>query len=191
MSTIINGFKNYKTTLVGLTTALLTAYKSGALDGQTRTLRRHRDRRHRLSFPRRPLSFRTQRGRTAKSPGPQEDVSEVGDGKIGQDGTVRHDSPTPGLNTCLSADTKRMDPEIKRKLLEELRNGPKAPDPVEAARKAAANARRQAFQRGLDKAVKRGDGAAEEKYREAIRNLGRKVALPSGTMGTRSCLRTP
>jgi hypothetical protein len=35
MSTIINGLKNYKTTLVSLATALLTAYKSGAFDGQT------------------------------------------------------------------------------------------------------------------------------------------------------------
>ena len=45
-----------------------------------------------------------------------------------------------GLNESLAASVRGMDPEVKRKLLEELRGGPKPRTPEEAAREAAARA---------------------------------------------------
>jgi len=77
----------------------------------------------------------------------------------------------PDFNDGLQAGMTRMDPDLKARLLEELRAGPKPLDPREAAREAAADARREMLDRGLAEAVKRGDVAKAEKYREAIANL--------------------
>jgi hypothetical protein len=55
--------------------------------------------------------------------------------------------PLPGLNEGLSASVRKMDPETKRKLIEELRGGPKPRDAEEAGREAAAAARRAAMER--------------------------------------------
>jgi hypothetical protein len=61
-----------------------------------------------------------------------------------------------------------MDPAIKAMLLAELRGGRKPRDPKEAAREAAANARREMLKRGLVNAEGRGDTAKAAKYRNAI-----------------------
>lgn len=71
----------------------------------------------------------------------------------------------------LQAGTKTMDTAIKKKLLEELRAGRKPRDPKEAAREAAAKARREALNRGLADAEARGDAAKAEKFRKAIAEL--------------------
>ncbi len=76
-----------------------------------------------------------------------------------------------GINQGLSASVRKMDPALKRKLIDELRNGPKARTPEEAAREAAANVRREMLQRGLTDAVTRGNHARAEKCRKAIANL--------------------
>lgn len=66
------------------------------------------------------------------------------------------------------ASIKKMQPDIKAKLLEELRGGPKPRDPEEAAREAAAEVRREMLGRGLADAEMRGDSAKAAKYRKAI-----------------------
>jgi len=60
---------------------------------------------------------------------------------------------------------------LKKKLIRELRNGPKPLSPEEAAREAAANARRIALTRGLEEAEKRGETARADKYRKALADL--------------------
>jgi hypothetical protein len=67
--------------------------------------------------------------------------------------------------------TKRMEPDIKRKLLEELRGGPKPRDPAEVAKLAAADIRRIMLQRRLTESLSKGDSAKAEKYRKAIAEL--------------------
>lgn len=69
------------------------------------------------------------------------------------------------------ASVKKMDPDIKKKLLEELRGGPKAKDPAQAAREAAANTRRIMLERGLADAEARGDTSKAQKYRKAFAEL--------------------
>jgi hypothetical protein len=59
-----------------------------------------------------------------------------------------------------------MDPETKRKLLEELRAAPKPRDPAEAGRNAAANTRRIMLNRGLTESISKGDATKAEKYRK-------------------------
>lgn len=44
----------------------------------------------------------------------------------------------PGLNDGLAASVRKMGAETKRKLIEELRGGPKPRDPEDAGREAAA-----------------------------------------------------
>lgn len=81
----------------------------------------------------------------------------------------------PSLNDGLTSSVKGMDPETKRKLLEELRAGPKPGDAIESAaeagRQAGTRARMQALSRGLEDAVKRGEAAKAEKFRKAIAEL--------------------
>ncbi len=84
------------------------------------------------------------------------------------------DAPPIGINEGLSASVRKMEPALKRKLIDELRNGPKARTPEEAAREAAANTRREMLHRGLTDAVTRGNHARAEKYRKSI------AALPPG-----------
>lgn len=88
---------------------------------------------------------------------------------------VRADAPPMGINDGLSASLRNMDPELKRKLIAELRGGPEPRDIREVAREAAATARRDALGRGLADAEKRGDHTLAVKYRQAI------AALPTGS----------
>lgn len=105
----------------------------------------------------------------------QEDVSRGEARKLGLD--VYSVLPQPAkITDGTEAGTKTMDPEIKRKLLEELRAGKadraaKRRSPEDYAREAAANARREMLKRGLEKAVERGDARMERKYREAFSAL--------------------
>jgi hypothetical protein len=100
----------------------------------------------------------------------QEDVSKAEARQLGLD--VESVKPQPAKVTDgTEASTKKMDPEIKKKLLEELRGGPKAKDPAQAAREAAANARRIMLSRGLADAEERGDAAQAQKYRKAFAEL--------------------
>lgn len=84
----------------------------------------------------------------------------------------------PGLNDGLQASTRKMDPALKAKLLEELRSGPKPTDPREAAREAAAQVRREMLNRGLTEALGNGNAARVEKYREALAALRPLAGLP-------------
>ncbi len=80
-------------------------------------------------------------------------------------------APKMKMNQGLESSVKGMDPELKRKLLEELESGPKPRNPEEVAREAAANTRRIMLQRGLEDAEKRGDAAKAQKYRKAFSEL--------------------
>jgi len=80
----------------------------------------------------------------------QEDVSRAEAKRLGLkvDPSPEEDAkPLPGLNENIAASVRKMDPETKRKLLEELRGGPKGRTPEEAGREAAAAARRAALER--------------------------------------------
>lgn len=81
----------------------------------------------------------------------QEDVSRAEAARLGlkvDTGTEEMaEKPLPGLNENIAASVRKMDPDTKRKLLEELRGGPKPRDPEEAGREAAAAARRAALER--------------------------------------------
>lgn len=106
----------------------------------------------------------------------QEDVDRDEARSLGLD--VDSVAPKPAKFTDgTQASTKKMDPAIKAKLLEELRAGPKPRDPEQAARQAAAEVRREMLSRGLADAESRGDGAKAEKYRKAI------AELPSSKQG--------
>lgn len=100
----------------------------------------------------------------------QEDVSRSKAEQLGLDvGSV---GPKPGkLTDGTEASTKKMDPDLKRKLLEELRAGPKAKDPKQAAREAAEDTRRIMLERGLADAEQRGDESKAQKYRKAFASL--------------------
>lgn len=100
----------------------------------------------------------------------QEDVSKAEARQLGLD--VDRVKPQPEKVTDgAEASTKKMGPEIKKKLLEELRGGPKAIDPAQRAREAAANTRRIMLERGLASAEERGDSAKAQKYRKAFAEL--------------------
>lgn len=100
----------------------------------------------------------------------QEDVSKAEARNLGL--PVESQEPTPAKVTDgTEASVKKMDPEIKRKLLEELRSGPKPKDPAEAGREAAAKTRRIMLDRGLADAEGRGDVSKAAKYRKAIAEL--------------------
>ena len=103
----------------------------------------------------------------------QEDVSRKEARALGLPVDKVPTAETPPITAGTKASTKKMDPALKKKLIRELRNGPKARSPEEAAREAAANARRTALNRGLEEAVQRGDADNVERYREAL------SALPS------------
>lgn len=100
----------------------------------------------------------------------QEDVDREEAKALGLD--VDSVAPKPAKITDeTKASTKKMDPAIKAKLLEELRGGPKPRDPEQAARDAAAEVRREMLQRGLADAYQRADVAKAEKYRDALASL--------------------
>lgn len=100
----------------------------------------------------------------------QEDVSRREAEDLGLD--VASVGPKPAkITDGTKASTKKMDPDIKAKLLEELRGGPKPRDPVEVARQAAMEVRREMITRGLEDALERGDYAKAQKYREAFADL--------------------
>lgn len=106
----------------------------------------------------------------------QEDVSRAEAQRLGlKIDTAGEDvKPLPGLNENIAASVRKMDPETKRKLLEELRGGPKPRDPEEAGREAAAAARRAALERrGLPaeppvKVVQDGDKIVLENARPPV-----------------------
>lgn len=83
----------------------------------------------------------------------QEDVSRAEAVRLGlipqnmADAPDVPEEPLPSLNENAAASVRKMDPETKRKLLEELRGGPKGRTPEEAGREAAAAARRAALER--------------------------------------------
>ena len=80
----------------------------------------------------------------------QEDVSKAEAQRLGlkvEPSPEEDAKPLPGLNDALAASVRKMDPETKRKLLDELRGGPKPRDAEEAGREAAAAARRAAMER--------------------------------------------
>lgn len=100
----------------------------------------------------------------------QEDVSKAEARQLGLD-VDRVKSQPAKVTNGTEASTKKMDPDIKKKLLEELRGGPKAIDPAQRAREAAANTRRIMLERGLASAEERGDSAKAQKYRKAFAEL--------------------
>ncbi|WP_226895734.1 hypothetical protein [Luteolibacter marinus] len=73
----------------------------------------------------------------------QEDVSREEAERLGLkfDAGRQVEKKLPGLNEGLTASVRGMDPEVKRKLLEELRGGPKPKTPAEAAREAVERVR--------------------------------------------------
>lgn len=100
----------------------------------------------------------------------QEDVDREEARGLGLD--VESVAPRPSKVTDgTKASTKKMDPAIKAKLLEELRGGPKPRDPEEVARQAATEVRREMLGRGLADAMAKGDDAKAGKYRKAIGDL--------------------
>lgn len=120
----------------------------------------------------------------------QEDVDRHEAKALGLD--VDSVAPKPAkITDGTQASTKKMDPAIKAKLLEELRGGPKPRDPEEAARQAAAEVRREMLNSGLADSEMRGDSAKAEKYRDAladlqeqgltVREVGEKIVLAMTT----------
>ena len=106
----------------------------------------------------------------------QEDVSEAEARQLG----LNVDSVTPQpakITDGTQASVKKMDPAIKKKLLEELRHRPKPADPAQAAREAAARTRRIMLSRGLADAEQRGDTTRAEQYRAAIADLPQSAGL--------------
>lgn len=111
----------------------------------------------------------------------QEDVSRAEAARLGlkvDTGTEEMtEKPLPGLNENIAASVRKMDPETKRKLLEELRGGPKPRDPEEAGREAAAAARRAALERGIENAESRGNTSDAERIRELLQREPRTQSL--------------
>lgn len=101
----------------------------------------------------------------------QEDVSKQEAAELGirDDGSAQ--VPVPSINEGTSASTKGMNPDLKSKLLEELRNRRRPASPAEAAREEAAKVRREMLNRGLSEAEFRGDASHVEKYRKALAEL--------------------
>jgi len=80
----------------------------------------------------------------------QEDVTRAEAQRLGlkvEPSPEEDAKPLPGLNDALAASVRKMDPDVKAKLLAELRGGPKPRDAEEAGREAAAAARRAALER--------------------------------------------
>jgi hypothetical protein len=110
----------------------------------------------------------------------QEDVSRRDARKLGLEiidveSEVR-DMPDKSINEGLSASVAKMQPDVKAKLLEELRAKREAlGNPVErageAGRRAGENARREMLTRGLADAEARGDTSKAQKYRKAFAEL--------------------
>jgi hypothetical protein len=104
----------------------------------------------------------------------QEDVSKADARKYGLD--VDGMTPKPAkITDGTEASVKKMDPDIKQKLLEEIaamkaKHANKR-TPAEAGRQAAIKVRHKMLGRGLAESEQRGDTAKAEKYRKAIAEL--------------------
>lgn len=101
----------------------------------------------------------------------QEDVSKAEARAAGLEVDAVRQSDDKRLSDGTTSSTKGMDPDLKAQLLAELRGGPKAIDPKQAARDAAAMARREMLSRGLANAEDRGDEKLARKYRKAFAKL--------------------
>lgn len=100
----------------------------------------------------------------------QEDVSRKDAIALGL--KVEEAEPQPGkITDGLSASTSGMDPDLKKKLIDELRKGRPARSPEEAAREAAGNVRREMLGKGLEEAEASGNDELAAKYRKAIDEL--------------------
>lgn len=97
----------------------------------------------------------------------QEDVSRREADRLGLHDTGQ-EIETQGINEGLSASTKGMDPSVKSELLKELRSRRAPRDPGEAAREAAARARRNALTRGLENAQRNGEGDKAMEFQRAL-----------------------
>lgn len=100
----------------------------------------------------------------------QEDVSRREAKALGLPvGKVRpmRKSSTDGL----SASIKGMPEDLRRKLIQEIKSGPKPRSAKEAARKAAQDTRRQMLERGLEQAVANGQSAKVRQYRKALEKI--------------------
>jgi len=97
----------------------------------------------------------------------QEDVSRREAKRLGL--PVDQVAPVDASSTDgLAASVKRLDPELRRKLAEELRRGPKARDPKQAARDAAKDTRAEMLRRGLTSALSKGDTSKADRFRQAL-----------------------
>lgn len=107
----------------------------------------------------------------------QEDVSRREAIKMGLTVPDAQETPETTINTGLSASMAKMQPDIKAKLLEELRTkresrpGSAIERAGEAGRRSGENARREMLSRGLADAEARGDAAKAQKYRKAFAEL--------------------
>lgn len=77
--------------------------------------------------------------------------------------------PQPEFNDSVWADIGKMDPELKKKLIDELEKGIEDLEPVESiAKREAAKARKGAMERSEAKAIKRGDLPEAARIRKLI-----------------------
>lgn len=107
-----------------------------------------------------------------------EDVSREEAEDLGLPVDSMPEPPDLKVTEGLEASTRKMNPDIKRKLLGELRGGPKPRDPEAAARAAALDVRRKMLTEGLQEAEARGDVAAVIRYRKAFAALpGRGLSI--------------
>lgn len=104
----------------------------------------------------------------------QEDVSREDAIALGL--PVDDAEPQEGrITDGLSASTSKMSPELKQKLIEELRKGKKAKDPEEAAREAVSSVRRERLEEGLKEALRAGDDDLVARYRRLIRDYPKPI----------------
>ena len=97
----------------------------------------------------------------------QEDVSAREAKRLG----LKVDNLTPipsNSNDGVSASVRNMPAGLRRRLVDQLRNGPKPRSPKDAARRAALDTRRIMLKRGLDQAELNGDTRKAARYRNAL-----------------------
>lgn len=99
--------------------------------------------------------------------------------------------PEEDLNSNLSSSTRGMDSRTRAKLAAELRGGPKAKDPKEAAKDAARLARREMLDRGLAKALDQGQADRVRRYRRELARMAREEGLEIEEKGDRIALALP
>lgn len=101
----------------------------------------------------------------------QEDVPRIVAERLGLNVPSEPEEPEVSINDGLRASIRKIDPALRAQLLAELRGGPKPRDPEEAARKAAAEVRKEMLNRGLTEAITRGNQPRIDQYRKAIAEL--------------------